>query len=169
METILWTQTPGAANEDILLHNGIPCGGSDRQIWFERILTHHSTKRFKNQWAEKFRIEETAESGSRSHVLGYRNIQNKWLVEANYLEKDERGRRLVYRFYSDADDVHEFCRQLKSLSAGISRTVNDDDLRLMIENIERFARKQRDKRICMVIIFIILMICVIVMFLQKLM
>lgn len=91
-------------------------------------------------------------------LLCYEDIDSKILISSHFLDKDESGRRIVFSFYANTNDMDEACKLLKQLTEPLGKHCNEDDLTFLKD----ISKKKKTNRTRLAIIFILLIfICVI--------
>ena len=91
-------------------------------------------------------------------LLCYEDMNGKILIRSHFLDKDESGRRIVFSFYANTNDMDEACKLLKQLTEPLGKHCNEDDFTFLKD----ISKKKKTNRTRLAIIFILLIfICVI--------
>jgi hypothetical protein len=130
-----------------------------------RLLKSYELSQIKHKWylltndfkekRDQRRKEGTNVSPS---LLCYEDMNSKILIRSHFLDKDESGRRIVFSFYANTNDMDEACKLLKQLTEPLGKHCNEDDFTFLKD----ISKKKKTNRTRLAVIFILLIfICVI--------
>jgi len=90
-------------------------------------------------------------------LLCYEDTDSKILIRSHFLDKDESGRRIVFSFFADTNNMEEACELLKQITEPLGKHCNEDDF-IFLKDI---SKKKKTNRTRLAILFILLLILVI--------
>ena len=130
-----------------------------------RLLKSYEVSQIKHKWylfTNNFKEKRDQKRKDGTNVspslLCYEDINGKILIRSHFLDKDESGRRIVFSFFADTNDMVEACELLKQLIEPLDKHCNEDDFTFLKD----ISKKKKTNRTRFSILFILLIIvCVI--------
>ena len=129
-----------------------------------RLLKSYELSQINHKWyllTNDFKVKRDQKRKEGTNVspslLCYEDMENKILIKSHFLDKDESGRRIVFSFFADTNDM-EACELLKQLTEPLGKHCNEDDFTFLKD----ISKKKKTNRTRLAILFILLIvICVI--------
>ncbi len=129
-----------------------------------RLLKSYELSQIKHKWyllTNDFKAKRDQKRREGTNVspslLCYLDVNRKILIRSHFLDKDESGRRIVYSFYADTNDMEKACELLKQLTEPLGKHCNENDFTFLKD-----ISKKKTNRTRLAILFILFIIlCVI--------
>ena len=131
-----------------------------------RLLNSYKLSQIKHKWylltsdfkekRDQKRKEGTNVSPS---LLCYEDIDSKILIRSHFLDKDESGRRIVFSFFADTNDMEKACELLKQLTETLGKHCNEEDFTFLKD----ISKKKKTNRTRLAILFILLIVILVIL------